>query len=513
MSNTLIILDSKADWAAYYPSDNVLTFREYLDQDPPATVPATSARAERVRIINLCQDTSYLSEGYYCSLLAEARGHSVIPSVRTLNDLNQRALYRLELGALPGLLSKLPAPDAADNTLQFLSFFGTSNLPEYSGLAQKLFEFFPCPVLAIRLRHGERWAIESLQVMSHRSLDDADETRFAEALDQFSRKIWRKRKSRKQYRFDLAILTDPEEKLPPSNKGALNRFLAAGKALDIDCELVTRKDYLRLPEYDALFIRTTTAINHFTYRFAKRAELEGLVVIDDPTSILRCTNKIYLADLFARNRVPAPRTELLHRTKPDQIALLEARFDYPMVLKIPDGSFSVGVEKVRDRQALQSSLKRLFEQSTLLLAQEYLYTEFDWRIGVLNNEAIYACRYYMVRNHWQIYRHGKNRTDSGGFETLPVSDAPRAVVDSALKATRLIGDGFYGVDIKEKDGKGYVIEINDNPSIESGVEDRYLGDDLYRIIMMEMLRRMEARRGTAREPGRQATGNPQNGIQ
>jgi glutathione synthase/RimK-type ligase-like ATP-grasp enzyme len=63
-----------------------------------------------------------------------------------------------------------------------------------------------------------------------------------------------------------------------------------------------------------------------------------------------------------------------------------------------------------------------------------------------------------------------------------------------MKATRPIGNGLYGVDIKEKNGVGYVIEVNDNPSIDHGVEDGYLGDKLYKIIISEIMRRMEARR-------------------
>jgi glutathione synthase/RimK-type ligase-like ATP-grasp enzyme len=38
-----------------------------------------------------------------------------------------------------------------------------------------------------------------------------------------------------------------------------------------------------------------------------------------------------------------------------------------------------------------------------------------------------------------------------------------------------------------------VIEVNDNPNIDSGVEDQYLGDELYRLIMSEFLRRLEDR--------------------
>ena len=494
MSDTLIIIDNKADWGPYYPSDNVVTFEEYLDSDYARTANSAEGKGLRLRIINLCRNNRYLSAGYYCSLLAEARGHGVIPSVRTLNDLSQRALYRLELNYMPEMLSKKPAPSTGDEQLKLYSFFGTTIDPEYNELAHKLFELFPCPLLEITLRYDKGWKIDMLNIRSQSILNDADETAFAKALDDFSRKVWRKKRSKKQFRYDLAILVDPEEKLPPSNKTALKRFIAAGKSLGIDCELITQRDYLRLPEYDGLFIRATTSINHYTYRFAKRAEVEDMVVIDDPTSMLRCTNKIYLADLFRNNKVPAPRTELLHKGKPHQIAQLEEKLDYPIVLKIPDGSFSVGVEKANDRQELQQVLERLFQKSTLLLAQEYLYTDFDWRIGVLNNKPIYACRYYMVRNHWQIYQHGAKKTASGNFETLPTFEAPKAVLDAAMKATRPIGNGFYGVDIKEKNGIGYVIEVNDNPSIDSGVEDCYLGDELYRIIMSELLHRMEARR-------------------
>ena len=39
-----------------------------------------------------------------------------------------------------------------------------------------------------------------------------------------------------------------------------------------------------------------------------------------------------------------------------------------------------------------------------------------------------------------------------------------------------------------------MIEVNDNPSIDAGVEDAYLGEDLYRRIMDEFLRRMERKR-------------------
>jgi len=68
------------------------------------------------------------------------------------------------------------------------------------------------------------------------------------------------------------------------------------------------------------------------------------------------------------------------------------------------------------------------------------------------------------------------------------------VVKTALKAANLIGDGLYGVDLKQIGNKVVVIEVNDNPSIDAGVEDAVLGSALYETIMQEFLRRLELRR-------------------
>jgi len=486
MATTLLVVDNLSDWGPYYPSEQVISFENYLA--------STDSKSEqRTRIINLCSSYAYLSDGYYCSLLAEARNHHVIPSVRTINDLGKNALFRLQLDEFSQPLARAFKKPNPLGEFKLYSYFGSTPEADFQELTRRLFERFPCPVLEITFRLHQQWEITDLNAVSPRQLNDAMQTLFADALDKFSKKIWRRSRVRKNARYDLAILINPSEKLPPSNRSALKKFINTGRQMGIDVELITQKHYGRIPEFDGLFIRETTAIDHHTYRFAKKAEAEGLVVVDDPTSILRCANKIYLADLFRTHKVPTPKTWILHKDNRSHLDQLEKNAGFPVVIKIPDGSFSRGIVKVNNRRELDSKVAELFEQSTLLLAQEFLYTEFDWRIGIFNRKALYACRYFMVKNHWQIYRHGSGRTDSGGFATMPTFEVPKGVLDAALKATQPIGNGFYGVDVKEIGGKGYVIEVNDNPSIDAGVEDNYLGDELYRVIMAEFLRRMENR--------------------
>src|SRR5690606_13355248 len=146
-----------------------------------------------------------------------------------------------------------------------------------------------------------------------------------------------------------------------SNSEALQRFIAAGVQLGIDVELIEKKDYARLAEFDALFIRETTRVDDHTYRFAKKAESEGLLAIDDPSSILRCTNKVYLADLLKRRGLGMPATEILYKDRPQELENAGRRLGFPLVLKIPDGCFSRGVIKVADAQALATAAQELFE--------------------------------------------------------------------------------------------------------------------------------------------------------
>lgn len=152
----------------------------------------------------------------------------------------------------------------------------------------------------------------------------------------------------------------------------------------------------------------------------------------------------------------------------------------PFILKIPDGSYSIGMKKVSNEEELQASLKILFEKSAILLAQAFTPTEFDWRVGLLNGVPLYACKYYMAKGHWQIYCHyDSGRSRCGLVDTIPIYQVPRVVLDTAVKAANLIGKGLYGVDLKMVDDRAYVIEINDNPSIDHGLEDAIIGDEMY----------------------------------
>jgi glutathione synthase/RimK-type ligase-like ATP-grasp enzyme len=55
------------------------------------------------------------------------------------------------------------------------------------------------------------------------------------------------------------------------------------------------------------------------------------------------------------------------------------------------------------------------------------------------------------------------------------------VVRLGKEAATAVGNGLYGVDIKNNNGDAYVIEVNDNPSLESGEDGCY--PDIYEQIV------------------------------
>ncbi len=486
---SLIVVDNPGDWPHALADAEVVEARQYL------TDSAYISR-KNLRIYNLCRSYRYQSIGYYVSLLAAARGHRPFPGVQTIQDLKSSVIIRSISDDLDQLIQKSLQPLQSRDFILSI-YFGRNLAKRYASLSRKLFALFQAPLMRVHFTWSLRQKKWLLQSIGPIAISDVPEGHQAFLLDAAlayftGRQTWPKAKKRPPY--DLAILVSPDEEEPPSDEKALQRFEKAALRAGFAPYRIGRDDYSHLGEFDALLIRETTSVNHHTYRFARRAAAEGLVVVDDPDSILKCTNKVFLAELLERHKVPTPRTFIVHR---DNRRKITSELEFPIVLKQPDSSFSQGVIKVDDSAALKDCLDRLLTKSDLVIAQEFLPTPFDWRVGIFDRVPLYACRYYMAKKHWQILKRdsGGTKTDEGRFDTLPVEELPKSVLEVALKAANLIGDGFYGVDLKELDGKVYVIEVNDNPSVDANIEDRYLKDALYDRIMQGVLKRVESKRG------------------
>lgn len=481
MIKNICVVDNVRQWKKRIPQIEFVSAEDYLFAKEWQDL-------RQLKIINLARNYGYLGQGYYVSLVAEARGHKVLPNISTMQALSKKEFYLIETDDLNAQIQK-DLSNITDNKFELSVYFGRNVSKKYEKLSRMFFNLFPCPFFRVYFTREKKWILGSIKSLSLATIPESHLNVVLEGLVEFNINRWGIKSRRDSLRYDLAILHNPLEKFAPSNDTAIQKFIKAGKNAGLSVEVIEKKDYAHLTQFDGLFIRETTAIDHHTYRFAKKAEKEKMAVIDDPKAILYCTNKIFMNEMFKREGVPRPKTFILSE---DNIKAIPEQFVFPIIIKIPDGSFSRGVVKVADPGELEVVCKEYFKRSDYIIAQEFMPTSFDWRIGIFNSKPLFACKYFMSRNHWQVINHHQEgKVSEGAHKTYAIQDVEPYIINTALKAARLIGDGLYGVDIKVIGNKPFVVEVNDNPNIDSGVEDGVLKDSLYSVIMDEFANRID----------------------
>ena len=486
----VFVIDRGQDWPFELPASRVVTAREYLADS------ATGMSADE-QVINLCRSDRYQGRGYYVSLLAEARGHRPLPDVKTIEDLKSQEHLRAIAATLDELVRETLHHDASER-FELDAYFGRDPAELHQALAQQLFGAVKAPLLRAQFRRDDgRWSLETIAAIGVADVP-AQHRAFlleaAKALVANSEPSGAPRTGGAKPK--VALLWDPDEQHKPSNEAAVQRFLEAAPSVGLAAEVIGPDALDRLAEYDGLLIRAGTDVAGYSYEFARRAESLGMPVVDDPDSILKCTNKVYLRELMSRHRIPEPRTMVVHRENLHQVV---PTLGLPCVLKLPDSGFGLDVLKIEAEDQLEAQAGRFFAISELLIAQEWLPTGFDWRVGVFDRRPLFVCKYFMAPGHWKVneVRRGQALVE-GETVALSVGEAPEIVIATAVRAANLIGRGLYGVDLKEVDDRCYLIEVNDNPNIDAGNEDQVLGGALYREIMGVYARRIGERRRVER---------------
>ena len=270
----------------------------------------------------------------------------------------------------------------------------------------------------------------------------------------------------------------------------LMRLSQVARKLGHRMDFLFRPDMYRIPEYDALFIRALTDPLNSAYVAARTAEMHGVRVIDDPDSIFICCDKVNMYSRLMREDVLIPETVFLsgHELTPQRGKELLAQLGNPVVLKAPNSSFSMYVEKATTPDEFVQVGRRLFRRADRIVAQRFLKSVFDWRVGMLGGKPLYVCQYVIPRKQWKIITHMPDgKTVYGAVKGIPLEAADPALLRRATEAADAIGNGLYGVDLKQINGDFVVIEVNDNPTIIAGDEDQKAGD-LYERIIKFLLR-------------------------
>ncbi|HZZ92379.1 MAG TPA: RimK family protein [Usitatibacter sp.] len=487
--NALIVTEHKQEWPFEIRGAAILTARRYLAEPESGQEPG-------VRVLNLCRTGRYQGRGYYVSLLAEARGQSPLPEVKTVEDLKSEAYVRALAAELEPLVHKTLDHDESDR-FELDAYLGKDPANRHPLLAEQLFARVRAPLLrALFHRSGGRWRLDAIEAIGVGDIPPQHRACLLEAAKAFVAATPTPAPQRPRTgKPRLAILWDAKEPHKPSNEEALERLVRTAPVVGLEAELIGPDALERLPEFDALFNRASPEVSGFTYEFVRRAEALGMPVIDDPGSILKCLNKVYMHELMNRHRIVQPLTLIVHRDNVDQVI---PTLGLPCVLKLPDSGFGLDVVKIETEGDLRHEAERFFKVSELIVAQEWLPSAFDWRVGVYDHRPLFVAKYFMAPGHWKVNQVAEGqRLIEGKTVAMSVGEAPEPVIDMAVRAANLIGRGLYGVDLKQVADRCYLIEVNCNPNIDAGNEDQVLGEALYREIVGVFARRIAERRSGA----------------
>jgi glutathione synthase/RimK-type ligase-like ATP-grasp enzyme len=485
---TVFVIDHALEWFEVRNA-TVLSARRYLAQPE-------GGGESNVRVVNLCRTSRYQGRGYYVSLLAEARGQRPLPDVKSIEDLKSEARIEALAAELDPLVRETLHHDESDR-FELNAYFGRDPAERHEALAEKLFASARAPLLRALFERAEgRWRLAAVELIGVPDIPSQHrafllETARAFAADTLSSQRQRTGSGKPR----LAILRDPDEPHKPSNDEALQRLVETAPLVGLEAELIGPDALERLPEFDALFNRASPDVDAITYEFVRRAESMGMPVVDDPESILKCLNKVYMHELMSRHQIAQPRTLTVQRDNLDQVV---ATLGLPCVLKLPDSGFGLDVIKIESEDDLRREAERFFRISELIVAQEWLPTGFDWRVGVYDRRPLFVAKYFMAPGHWKIIEIDEaKRAIEGKTEAMSIGEAPEQVISTAVRAANLIGRGLYGVDLKQVEDRCYLIEVNCNPNIDAGNEDQVLGQALYREILGVFARRIGERKGGA----------------
>ncbi|MBV9889454.1 MAG: RimK-like ATPgrasp N-terminal domain-containing protein, partial [Rhizobacter sp.] len=355
---TVFVIDRTQDWPFELPGSSVVTARNYLAD-------VAGGAGGDAQLVNLCRSDRYQGRGYYVSLLAEARGHRPLPDVKTVEDLKSDEQVATVAQAVDALANETLHHDESDR-FELDVYFGRDPAERHQPLAERLFAHVRAPLLRTRLRRdGSRWTLEKIAAIGVADVPAQHRAFLLEAAKAFVAGSGASRDPREraaEAKPKVAILRDPAEEHRPSNEQALRKFVEVAPSVGLVAEVIGPDALERLGEFDGLLIRAGTDVAGYTYEFARRAESLGMPVVDDPDSILKCTNKVYLRELMSRHGIPEPKTMVVHRENLDQVI---PTLGLPCVLKLPDSGFGLDVLKIESEDQLESKAAKFFAISEL----------------------------------------------------------------------------------------------------------------------------------------------------
>lgn len=215
--------------------------------------------------------------------------------------------------------------------------------------------------------------------------------------------------------------------------------------------------------YQAIIPRIANSMTRYGTSVIRQLEREGIFTTASAIAIARSRDKLRATQILAK-AVDTPKT-VFSRNSVDIDAILEEVGGTPVIIKLASGTHGNGVVLAETKKAAKSVLQAFYlhnEEGTNVLVQEYIEESAgtDVRAFVVNGRVVASMKRQSLTDDFRSNLH-----KGGEGKAVKLTDEERKI---AVKATKVLGLSFAGVDLLRSKRGPLVLEVNASPGF--GIE-------------------------------------------
>ncbi|MDP4992090.1 MAG: 30S ribosomal protein S6--L-glutamate ligase [Marivita lacus] len=221
-------------------------------------------------------------------------------------------------------------------------------------------------------------------------------------------------------------------------------------------------DGKRLPRYDAVIPRIGTSITPYGTAVVRQFESIGTYVVNGSAGITSSRDKLHAHQLLARHRIGMPPTAFANSPK-DTSNLIGLVGTAPLIVKLLESTQGKGVVLAETKKAAESVIDAFRGLKANFLVQDFIKEAAgeDIRCLVVNGKVVASMKRTGSEGDFRSNLHR-----GGTAQKVRITKEER---DTAVRAARVFGLGFAGVDILRSHSGPKVLEVNSSPGLE-GIE-------------------------------------------
>ncbi len=221
-------------------------------------------------------------------------------------------------------------------------------------------------------------------------------------------------------------------------------------------------DGAALPYFDAVIPRIGTSITAYGTAVVRQFEMTGAFCLNSATAIANSRDKLLAHQLMAMSRLPMPTTAFASSPH-DTDDLIQMVGGPPLIVKLLYSSQGKGVVLAENKKSAQSVIDAFRNAEANFLVQQFVADAAgqDLRCIVLDGKVIATMRRQAPSDDFRANLH-----KGGSAHAVKITSEERKM---AVKAARIMGLKFAGVDILRSEKGPLLLEVNSSPGLE-GIE-------------------------------------------